>query len=73
MEIYCENTYTLCKLLFVKLQITHIMMVQISSPGIFDRFSIDRLYLSDEFFHHHHPNKNKNNDNHKDDNNNIHL
>lgn len=69
MEIYCERIYTLSKLLFVKLQITHIMMVQNSSQSIFNRFSIDRLYLSDEFFHHHHPHKNKNND-HKDDNNN---
>lgn len=44
-------------------------MVQISSHGIFNRFSIDWLYLSDEFLHHH-LHKNKNNDDHKDDNNN---
>ena len=42
------------------------MMVQISSQGIFNRFSIDRLYLSDEFSPPLH--KNKNND--EDDNNN---
>lgn len=47
-------------------------MVKISSQGIFNRFSIDRLYLSDEYFHHHNPHKNKNNDDHEDDNN-IHL
>ena len=49
------------------------MMMQISSQGILNRFSIERLYISDEYFHHHHnPHKNKNNDDHKDDNN-IHL
>lgn len=49
------------------------MMLQISSQGIFNRFSIDRLYLSDELFHHHLHHKNKNNDNHKDVNNNNNI
>jgi hypothetical protein len=45
------------------------MMVQISSQGIVNRFSIDRLYLSDEFFHHHQPPHKNKKDDHEDDNN----
>lgn len=59
----------------VKLQITNIMVLQISSQGTFNRFSIDRLYLRDEIFHHNHchQDKNKNDDDHEDVNNNNNI